>query len=186
MDKELIVKTICAASDEVFSTMLGLSVTPVSPSADDAPAGGESVLALIGIAGSWIGTGTIKCSPAFACKVGSTMMMAEYEHVNADVLDAMAEIANMIFGNVKTAMEEHVGPLGLSIPTVIFGRNFSTTKAGGQLWTEIPLYVDGGEIRVTFCLTQNHHLTPSVRPGFPRSYSLNAHDRLEKIEVVSQ
>src|SRR5579884_4298336 len=123
MNKELIIQCICSASEEVFGTMLGIEVTH-GPAYDqeDTVSGSEGVLALIGIAGPWVGTGTISCSPEFACKVSSLMLMTEYNHVNADVLDAMAEIANMIFGNVKTMLEEHVGQLGLSIPTVIFGK----------------------------------------------------------------
>ena len=48
------------------------------------------------------------------------MMLADYTSVEGEVLDAIGEIANMIFGNVKTALESEVGDLGLSIPTVIF------------------------------------------------------------------
>src|SRR3546814_14068538 len=60
------------------------------------------------------------------------MMMAEYDAVNDEVLDAMAEVTNMIIGNVKTALEERIGCMGLSIPTVIYGRNFTYRAVGNQ------------------------------------------------------
>jgi CheY-specific phosphatase CheX len=48
------------------------------------------------------------------------------------VLDAFAELIDMIIGNVKTALEEHLGPMGMSVPTVVHGKNFTTrTVAGG-------------------------------------------------------
>ncbi len=58
------------------------------------------------------------------------MLMTEAPSVNEDVLDAVAELTNMIIGNVKTELEAQVGPLGLSIPTVVYGRNFQTKTAG--------------------------------------------------------
>ncbi len=58
------------------------------------------------------------------------MLMTEAPSVNEDVLDAVAELTNMIIGSVKTDLESQLGPLGLSIPTVVFGRNFRTRSAG--------------------------------------------------------
>ena len=57
--------------------------------------------------------------------------------MNEDVLDAIAEVTNMIIGNVKSALEEKVGAMGLSTPTVIFGRNFQTRSARTHEWTGV-------------------------------------------------
>ena len=56
--------------------------------------------------------------------MGANMLMTEASAVNEEVLDAMAELTNMVIGNVKTKLESQLGPLGLSIPTVVYGRNF--------------------------------------------------------------
>ena len=50
--------------------------------------------------------------------------MMECEQVDADVLDAIAEIANMIVGGVKTDVEDRFGPMGLSLPTVISAERY--------------------------------------------------------------
>lgn len=89
--------------------------------------------------------------------------MTECSSVDGEVLDAVAEISNMIFGNVKTALEEHVGPLGLSIPTVIFGRNFTTRSVGQQPWTVIELNTDAGVMSMRICLTPNSNKGSVVR-----------------------
>jgi len=34
----------------------------------------------------------------------------------------------------ETDLEQHLGPLGLSIPTVVFGRNFKTRSVGSAEW----------------------------------------------------
>ena len=156
MDHEKIVGIVSQASKDVFSTMLGLEIeVGKSYIESGAPAASQKVVALIGLAGQWIGTGVIGCSPEFACRIASLMLMAEYQAVNEEVLDAMAEMANMIFGNVKTELEETLGALGLSIPTVIFGRNFATRSVGQQAWTVFPLKAGSDEMELKFCLMPN-------------------------------
>src|SRR3954447_18981097 len=97
-----------------------------------APLSGNGIVSLIGLAGTWVGTGSICCGVSLGCKVAGQLMMSEYDSVTDDVLDAVAEVTNMIIGNVKTALEDHFGPMGLSIPTVIYGRNFSSRTVGTQ------------------------------------------------------
>ncbi len=84
----------------------------------------------------------------------------------------MAEITNMVFGNVKTVLEEHLGPLGLSIPTVVFGRNFSTNSPGHQVWSVIPYQVESEKMDVKIYLSpkdtqaKNGHAGLNVRTRF--------------------
>jgi len=61
-------------------------------------------------------------------------------------------IANMIIGNVKNTLEEHLGPMGMSIPTVVFGRNFTTRGGGSEPWTIVP-FTCGVRCLVKVCLT---------------------------------
>jgi len=164
MDQQKIIDTVSRAAKEVFSTMLGLEIEIGEPFAEkNFPPESQKVVALIGLAGQWIGTGVIGCSPEFACRIASIMLMAEYEVVNEDVLDAMAEMANMIFGNVKTELEEELGGLGLSIPTVIFGRNFATRSVGQQAWTVFPVKAGSDEMELKFCLMPNRDLQLHAR-----------------------
>ncbi len=166
MDRDLIVKAAEAATTEVFTTMLNLQAVPEASHLEQgSPEVVDGIVALIGLAGPWIGTGVINCSPGFACQIAAAMLMAEYDAVNADVLDAVAEIANMIVGNVKTTLEEHVGPLGLSVPTVVYGRNFFVKSVGPQSWTVVPFRVGSELLTVKLCLAQNHdpHATRTKR-----------------------
>ncbi len=164
MDQEKIVGIVSRATKDVFSTMLGLDIEVGASFVEaQSPAESQKVVALIGLAGEWIGTGVIGCSPEFACRIASLMLMTEYESVNEDVLDAMAEMANMIFGSVKTELEEGLGSLGLSIPTVIFGRNFATRSVGQQAWTVFPLKSGTDEMELKFCLMPNRDFQMSHR-----------------------
>jgi len=56
---------------------------------------------LVGFAGQWSGSGTIRCGGELACIISGKFLKAEYNQVNEEVLDAMGEIANMILGNFK-------------------------------------------------------------------------------------
>jgi chemotaxis protein CheX len=82
------------------------------------------------------------------------MLLAEYSSVSEEVLDAVAEVTNMIIGNVKSNLERHLGPLGLSIPTVVFGRNFKTKTAGAE-WIEERFRWDGEELVLRVSLRPN-------------------------------
>lgn len=152
-----IVEIVRAATDDVFTTMLGM--TPehqVAYQDTTAAMSTNGVVSLIGLAGTWVGTGSISCSPQLACTLASRLMLADYDTVNDDVLDAVAEVTNMIIGNVKTALEEHLGPMGLSIPTVIHGRNFTSRTVGTQDWTIVPCLLEGELLEIQVCLASNH------------------------------
>jgi chemotaxis protein CheX len=176
MNDKLLVKSVVSAARDVCGMMLGLEVSPGEAFIEQsAPTETERVVALIGLAGSWIGTGMISCSPDLACRISSLMLMTECDSVTEDVLDAMAEMSNMIFGNVKTELEEELGGLGLSIPTVIFGRNFATRSVGKQSWTVVPIHVGEEVMELKICLAKNHDYQNSSRPQM-RPYSLLRED----------
>jgi chemotaxis protein CheX len=133
--KELITNCIQQSTLQVFSTMLGEELSPGSVTTErDSAEVRDGVVSFVGLAGTWAGTGSITCTPMSACKICAQMLMTEAPSVNEEVLDAVAEITNMIIGNVKTDLEPHLGPLGLSVPTVVFGHNFRARNAGHAEW----------------------------------------------------
>jgi chemotaxis protein CheX len=154
--QETIVGLIDRATREVFSTMLGTEIGDGLVSiATGTPEANDGVVSLIGLAGAWAGTGSITCSPAVACRICSHMLMTESAAVDEEVLDAVAELTNMIIGSVKTELERHIGPLGLSIPTVVFGRNFRTKSAGSTEWIVMKFDWEGEPLVVQMCLASN-------------------------------
>src|SRR5271170_6196321 len=123
IETKTIVEFVRTSAADVFTTMLGLEIACGPEYADqNAPTVSDGVMAFVGMAGVWTGAGVISCSAAFACRICNQLLMSEATSVNEEVLDAVGEVANMIIGNFKTMVEEQLGPLGLSIPTVIYGR----------------------------------------------------------------
>jgi chemotaxis protein CheX len=148
-----IVDSIRRSVINVFSTMLGVELAPGEASMEHGtPDANDGVVSFIGIAGAWAGTGIVFCSPALACRVCNQMLMTENTGVNEEVLDAVAELTNMVVGNVKTDLEAQFGPLGLSIPTVVFGRNFRTKSAGTTEWNVVRFSWEGEILLVKLCL----------------------------------
>lgn len=169
-DHDHLVKIVRDSTNDVFSTMLGIELEQCDAYVDKtSPPAGDGILSFIGLAGSWVGTGSVSCTTAFACKISSQFLMAEYTSVNEDVLDAVAEITNMIIGNVKTRLEEDLGPMGMSIPTVIFGRNFASRTVGTFDWSVVPFDLDGERIHIQICLAAQKD---SMRPRL----QLNVHE----------
>jgi chemotaxis protein CheX len=153
---QFIVDSINQSTIEVFSTMLSVEMTPgVASSEGETPDASCEVVAFIGIAGPWAGTGSLSCSAALACRACTNMLMTEASTVNEEVLDAMAELTNMVIGNVKTLLESQLGPLGLSIPTVVYGRNFKTKTAGTADWIVLRFHWDEDFLTVKLRMTPN-------------------------------
>ena len=169
-DREMQTKLVSAvrtATEDVMAMMVGLEATAGDAyQSRGAPSPTEGVVSLIGLAGPWLGTGYISCTAEMACSLAGALLMGEYNAVNEDVLDAVAELTNMIVGNVKTIIEAEVGPMGLSIPTVIFGRNFSTKSGGQNDWVGIPFTVGSGTLNVQVCLIQKQEGRYPGRIGF--------------------
>ncbi len=160
MEQSAIVDAVRNSTEELFSTMLGLKVAMGEPFVEKTPQGPSAgMVSMVGLAGTWIGTGSICCSGDFARRVAGAFLMSEFDSISDDVLDAMAECTNMIIGNFKTIAERHLGPLGLSLPTVIFGLNFTARSAGKERWTVIPFECCGETFEVKIFLTPNRGLS---------------------------
>lgn len=154
MDRQSIIEAVQAATSLVFSTMLDIQVEMAPAYVDTAsPSTTEGVMAFVGMAGPWVGSGVISFNSEMACRLSTIFLMADAPTVNEDVLDAMGEIANMVFGNFKTSAEAFVGPLGLSVPTVIYGRHFVSRSLGKSEWIVLPLTCAHGDFQIRIWFT---------------------------------
>jgi chemotaxis protein CheX len=147
------VNAVTEAVHEVFSTMLNLEVEAQPFRLEQAGSHNfDGIVALVGIAGDWTGSGRIYCSPKMACEMASAMLLAPYDGVNEEVLDVVAEVGNMVIGNTKNVLEMEVGHMALSVPTVIFGRNYQTRVGWVTDWVVVP-FLSGDEcFEVRVCL----------------------------------
>ena len=134
LDQQTVMQAIHAATQEVFETMLGSPIDLDATAKCDPDSG---LMSLVGLTGSWSGAGTLSCSPALGNQAAAAMFMSEPSAdpaaINDEVLDAIAELTNMVVGNIKNTLEQHLGPMGISIPSVIYGRNFHFKSLTGKV-----------------------------------------------------
>jgi len=76
---------------------------------------------VIGLSGGAIGTVVLSMAEQVALKAASMMLMADCQEVNADVLDAVGELTNMIAGRAKSQLEEL--QLSVSLPNIVTGQD---------------------------------------------------------------
>ncbi|MBL8209282.1 MAG: chemotaxis protein CheX [Bryobacterales bacterium] len=141
------------ATSDVFSMMLGMEVEALPYRFEAEPehvSGG--ILGLIGFSGAWSATATVCCTPAMACRIADALFLTPHSAVEDEVLDAVAEMANMIIGNVKTDLENHLGMMSLSIPTVIYGKNFIKRTLIKDHWVVAPFQAGDEILEVHICL----------------------------------
>jgi chemotaxis protein CheX len=132
--------------------MLGIDVA-----AGDAQMGRQGqdhsgVVAVLGLTGAWGGSGQLYCDSRLARRIASRLLISDYDSVGEEVLDAVAEVANMIIGNVKTTLEEALGRMGLSAPTVFFGGDFETRVVGKPSMVLVPFTCEHGHMTVQIAI----------------------------------
>jgi chemotaxis protein CheX len=149
LDQDIVSQAIRSATVEVFATMLGAEIDFDESAKSDPDSG---MMALVGLTGSWSGAGTLLCSPALGNRASAAMFMSEPSSdpnaIDDEVLDAVAELTNMVVGNIKNTLEQHLGPMAISIPSVVYGRNFHFRSLTGKMiasaafrWDAEPLEV---------------------------------------------
>lgn len=153
MDAQIVVDSLVRATTDVCAMMLGINVTVGEPYVLDRPASvNQGVIALVGLAGDWVGNGCLSCTPQAACTLAGRFLSQTFTSVNDEVLDAVGEIGNIVIGNFKDDIEPYAGKLCLSVPTVVFGRNFTARSATGTSWTVIPFRFEQESLDVRVCL----------------------------------
>lgn len=104
---------------EIFSTMVGMDVSSCSTMSKADSRFENCVSAMICLSGSFIGAVSIHAPPMVAMEITSQMLGMEIDTVDADVTDALGEIANMIAGSFKHHIVKDGHEMRLTPPTVI-------------------------------------------------------------------
>jgi len=109
------------AMGEVFGTMIGVSCSRTESAA---PMEGQTIAALIGLAGAMTGTLVLQSESAAAMHLSDLMTGFTTTEVDATVRDAMGEMANMVAGAWKGYDPALSSSCLLSTPTVVVGNRY--------------------------------------------------------------
>jgi chemotaxis protein CheX len=108
-----------------------------------------SMASCVQITGEWQGAVVLGCGEAFAARAATAMFETQDQDRNrTDMQDAVAELTNMIGGNLKGLLDLPQA-CQLSLPSVVAGADFTTRVPGSRLINRIALVCDGDVIVVS-------------------------------------
>jgi len=139
---------ICAATVEIFQSMLMTEVLPELPLSEHHRRYCCSVSGMVGMAGLYRGMVAIHAPNTVAKVITSNFLGMEIEEVNSDVKDAFGELANMLAGSVKTMLSSGGKDIQLSIPSSICGQEYHVHWPPGSNGVMIPFNMAEGTFLV--------------------------------------
>jgi chemotaxis protein CheX len=118
-----IVNACVVAVQNVFKTMVGISVATGKPSLKQHHLTVADITGVMGFGGDKKGTLCLSLPKESATFVYSAMMGDDATDITPDVIDAMGELTNIISGQARVEMEKLGHRLSAALPTVIRGQN---------------------------------------------------------------
>lgn len=116
----------------VFKDFLNLELDAKLPYFMEKDAATEwDVSGVIGLTGEARGSVVISLREQLAKKLTSILTGTEHKELDADVVDAVGELINIIAGNAKQELEEAFR-LVISLPTIVRGKEHSISWPDGQ------------------------------------------------------
>lgn len=123
-----IAEKIIDSTIEIFETMIFMEISTEGCMAE----GKESIFsyfsAMIGLSGDLMAMVTIHCSAYIAMDIAGAMLDTEFDEIDADVKDALSEVANMVAGGLKSRFLDEGVETFLAIPTTIMGKSYSISS----------------------------------------------------------
>ena len=131
--------TILESTKEVFETMIFMDVEKASDSYIE----GEAVLSSITFTGDIEGCMSFCCGVDCAKLIAKNMlgMEPEDEIELSDVSDAMGEVTNMVVGSIKGKVQESLGNMELSIPSVVKGHDLEESMGDGEIRESVTINI---------------------------------------------
>jgi chemotaxis protein CheX len=141
-------QTIIDATQEIFSSMVMMGTTAGTPFERPDGPHNDGVSGVISLEGEYIGLMAIHLPRQSALDVSGSFLDLELEEIDEDVCDAVGELANMLAGNLKAALDPGGSDIQLSMPSTVYGDEYVVDRLPGALNITIPFYLDDGDFFV--------------------------------------
>lgn len=142
------------AVDAVFSTMLDVKPRREGLKVSDGQPNGMMITSLIGMTGQVSGVVALRFPPETALQLAGRMLGSEMTTMNGEVIDAIAELVNMVAGSAK-AKFNHDPPLQLGLPTVVEGAGYKVRYPSRSVWLEVPFSSNAGSFTMEVTYNPN-------------------------------
>ena len=128
---------------DLFQTMLELDAAPTT---EAMPKGQSMITAVIAFAGPWKGDLVLECGRPQALRFAQRFLqMDDLEEGSEDVTSSIAELSNIVAGNLKVVL-----PAGVSLgtPSLIEGVDYAVRVYGGKLINHTVYTTDAGSFSI--------------------------------------
>jgi chemotaxis protein CheX len=140
VNAEMLTQTVEAVFLNMMSLEVSPSGTPWAPSHDQ-------LTSAVHLSGVWNGALLFECDRRQACQfAGRFLSMETPEAVTDDVRDVLGELANMLGGNMKSALATG---LSLSMPSVTDGSDYGLRVCGSEVQDRLAFQCADGPFWVT-------------------------------------
>lgn len=110
---------------------------------------GRMFTAVIGISGQWCGAIAMSFPPQTALGCTRRMLGAEFTGGDEQIIDAVAEITNVIAGSAKARFDCNP-PLQLGLPTVVEGTGYNLKYPSKSVWLDVAFDSEAGDFVMEF------------------------------------
>ena len=160
MDSSYILPFVQAV-ENVFDTMLHLTVQAGAPSVKSSGQPSYDVSGIVSMAGDVEGAVVLSFPTTTAERVVSLFTGAELDQTHADFADAVGELVNMISGNAKAKFEGK--QVDISCPSVIVGAGHVVFNAKDMTGVLIPFTCEVGDFAVEVAFRNSGAASVSTR-----------------------
>lgn len=143
-----IVPKIIDATVEIFTGMVLMEVQQEGEPLRELGLLKDSITGMVGLAGTHKGVLAVHIPNKLALAITESFLGLELDEMNEDVQDAIGEIANMLGGNVKTILSDKGRDIQLSLPSTIFGEEYTFTSKDEVEQVVIPFHAPAGTFYV--------------------------------------
>ena len=119
---------IIEATKEIFIGMVMMDISVAGEPLTTLGPLKNSITGMVGLAGVHKGVLAVHFPKQVALDVTGSFLGVEVDEINADVQDAIGEIANMLGGNLKTILSDRGKDIQLSLPSTIYGEQYAFTS----------------------------------------------------------
>lgn len=134
-----------------FQAMVGVPIAPGKPFVKVQPGLTNDVSGIIGLSGGARGAIIISFPKGTALKVVSAFIGQNVDSIDADVMDAVGELANIITGAAKADLDGM--NVTISLPSVVVGTNHKVATPKDVPSIVIPFSSSHGDFSVEVCFT---------------------------------
>ena len=177
--------TVSASVIETFSSMLSMEIKPV----ETEPSPGQGIRRMVGtlnFAGKVTGIFNAQLTFDFGRLMASSLLGMEPEEVESgtEIRDLVAEITNIVGGNLKSVLNDSGYPCVLSTPSITYGTDFSIKSLNMDRFDRYAFQKDDQVLIIEVGLKEQEGADSGIDFGSPDGVSRTPHVDLQKLEAL--